>query len=473
MSLQRFVWAKLTGLEQFILERSDHQSGAALAGRCHWVSLLSEILPRALLAESGLAEILVGTSGGGQFLLIVPEESLPALEAIFQHASSGIDTLTGGLLRLLWTSTENLGDWPVVQGRLANQMRALQGTPGAQAAGRGKPDDAYFAELALALRTVESVGWSRETPALVLPTGGQRSYAIGDATGAIPLARHQALTDDATEPARLRDLAQRAQGTKRWGVLRGDVDGFGARLRQSASVEDYVRLSQSLKQFLAGEIRLLAIQGDFFRRVSLLWVGDDDFALYGSWDALVDFAREVHRVFHRFASAQWDPLPGLDGKTISMALAIAPPGANDAGISFRAVYEEAGRLLEAAKNEDRDRFHVLGRALEWKQVERSSDMKATMVRMVREFGCSPDFLRELSGFFGDRLASPGRERTDRPWRYYRRISSALGDPRRSAAAFEKQKAALIRDLIGAGSAHARLRPTGRVAVDWARLHLAV
>jgi CRISPR-associated protein Csm1 len=272
------------------------------------------------------------------------------------------------------------------------------------------------------------------------------------------------MSEDGTTPARLKDLAGRAQGSKRWGVLRGDVDGFGARLRSANTVEEHVTLALSMKQFLTGEVRVLTLQGAFFRRISILWVGGDDFAVYGSWDALIDFAREIHRVFHRFAG---------DDKTqsISMALAVAPAGANDPGASFRAVYEEAGRALEVAKSEGKDRFHVLGRAIEWKQIPRSSDLKGSLIRLVREFGCSADFLQELSGFFQDRLAAPGRERTDRPWRYHKRISAALGDPRRSTLAFEKQKIAVIRDLIGAGSAQARLKPSGRVAVDWARLEL--
>jgi len=479
MATQLFLLGKLDGIESFILEQGPEHAGAALAGRCLWISLLSEVLPRAVLAECGLAELLLGVAGGGEFLIVLPEESLGAAETVLSAAATEIKTLSGGLLRLLWTSTENLGAWPFVRGRLLTQLRQKEGAPGPTAE-RGPLADDYFAELAASLAQVQTpdgtqqqVGWSMASPGKVTAGSGDRTFTLGDGAGEIPLARHQAMSEDGTTPARLKDLAARAQGAKRWGVLRGDVDGFGARLRGANTVEEHVKLALALKQFLTGEVRVLALQGEFFRRVSLLWVGGDDFAVYGSWDALIEFGREIHRVFHRFTEEQWSSLLGREGKTISMALAIAPQGANDAGASFRAVYEEAGRALEVAKSEDKDCFYVLGRAIEWKQLQRSSDLKASMIRLVREFGCSADFLQELSGFFHDRLALPGRERTDRPWRYHRRISAALGDPRRANAAFDKQKTALIRDLIGGGSAHARLRPTGRVAVDWARLELGL
>ncbi len=36
-----------------------------LAGKSQWITLLCEVLPRALLAELGLARILLGSSGAG------------------------------------------------------------------------------------------------------------------------------------------------------------------------------------------------------------------------------------------------------------------------------------------------------------------------------------------------------------------------------------------------------------------------
>ena len=56
---------------------------------------------------------------------------------------------------------------------------------------------------------------------------GKHSWAIGTAPDSVPLARHTALTDDGRDAAGAPVLASRAEGRPVWGVLRGDVDGFG------------------------------------------------------------------------------------------------------------------------------------------------------------------------------------------------------------------------------------------------------
>src|SRR5574341_1456495 len=70
MSLQIFLQGKLLGIEEFLMSPVPRDSSAheAFAGRARYAALLTEVLPRALLAELGLAKILLGSSGGGQFL---------------------------------------------------------------------------------------------------------------------------------------------------------------------------------------------------------------------------------------------------------------------------------------------------------------------------------------------------------------------------------------------------------------------
>ena len=58
-----------------------------LAGRSQWITLLCEVLPRALLAELGLARILLGSSGGGQFLLVLPDEARVPAEEFLEAAA--------------------------------------------------------------------------------------------------------------------------------------------------------------------------------------------------------------------------------------------------------------------------------------------------------------------------------------------------------------------------------------------------
>jgi len=65
---------------------------------------------------------------------------------------------------------------------------------------------------------------------------------------------------------------------------------------------------------------------------------------------------------------------------------------------------------------------------------------------------------------------------ERPWRYHRRIGRILSaarqpgirrGPRRGD--YQKARTALIADLIGRSAVTVKLRPAGRVALEWARL----
>src|SRR5713101_8946754 len=77
MSEQILLQGKIQGIEEFLLSPAgaDEDAPDVLAGRAQWISLLCEALPRALLAELGLARILLGSSGGAQFLLVLPGEA--------------------------------------------------------------------------------------------------------------------------------------------------------------------------------------------------------------------------------------------------------------------------------------------------------------------------------------------------------------------------------------------------------------
>ena len=162
----------------------------------------------------------------------------------------------------------------------------------------------------------------------------------------------------------MQTLARRAQGRSAWGVLRGDVDNFGLRLRRVHSIEEHVPLSVLYKQFFAGELEVICSLPEFWKKVSIIYCGGDDFAVYGAWDALIALAREVQRLFHRFTEENLKDYPGPEGKTISMAIALAP----ETYYPLASVYEEAGRNLELAKSADKDCIYLLGRVLEWRRL---------------------------------------------------------------------------------------------------------
>jgi CRISPR-associated protein Csm1 len=501
MSIQIFLQGKLLGIDEFLFAPADQDHDQVFTGRSHWISLLSEILPRALLAELGLAKILLGSSGGGQFLLVLPQEYRDAAEAFLRAAAAEIAALSDGSLKLLWSVTENLGVWSDVRRRLTESMDHRRGTPLAPVIPRDSegsvsaPDPAsspsfeeqaphnaashdYFAgHLGMRLRDAESAAWSPETPGRILIGEGKHVWSLaGSSVDPLPFARHAAPSDAGTEPASTANLASRAAGLKTWGVLRGDVDNFGIRIRRAQTIEEHIQLSVMFKQFFAGELEVLCSMPEFWRKVTVIFSGGDDFAVYGAWDALVGLARELERLFHRFAETNLKDFAGLEGKTITMALALAP--ARDA--SLGSVFEEAGQRLEAAKSSDKDCIWLLGRTLEWKQFAEAADLKDSLMRMIGEFHCSPQYLRDLCGIYRETQSKMSRRQArrtggERPWRYHRRIRRILSAARpvarreRERNEFQKARTSLIADLIGRSAVTVKLRPAGRVALEWARL----
>lgn len=475
--MQIFLQGKLLGIEDFLLAPAGGERDHAFTGRSHWVSLLGEILPRALLAELGLAKILLGSSGGGQFLLVLPEESRTAADAFLDAAAKEIAALSDGVVKLIWSVTENLGDWSDVRRRLNEQMTRLRGTPWSDRSSipTDPSAEAYFeGQLGWKLRDAESVGWSPETPGRILVGEGKHVWTLTGSPESLPFARHAAPNDAGTEPASTETLASRAAGLGTWGVLRGDVDNFDIRIRRAQTIEEHIQLSVMYKQFFAGELEVLCSMPEFWRKVTVIYSGGDDFAVYGAWDALIGLAREMERLFRRFTETNLTDFAGPEGKTITMALTLAP--AEDA--SLGSVFEEAGRRLEAAKSSDKDCIYLLGRTLEWKQFTDAADLKDLLLRMVTDFGVSPQYLKDLCGIYRETQSKMSKRQArkmggERPWRYHRRIRRILSAARPAMGPargdYQKARTALIADLIGRSAVTVKLRPAGRVALEWARL----
>jgi CRISPR-associated protein Csm1 len=484
MPEQILLQGKILGTEEFLLAgsaggRSARSAGEdMLAGRSQWITLIGEVLPRALLAELGLARILLGSSGGGQFLIVLPGEAREAAERFLSAATRQMREMSGECVRLIWAFTDNLGDWAVIRRRLNEVLDRSQNAPLAAEtdadAGLAavfaphKPAnlsdyDAYFTkELAARVREAPSIGWSPENPAKVTPGEGKYTWPLTSnlSPDGIMVARHAAPSDDGKTIAPVQTLARRAQGRSIWGVLRGDVDSFGLRLRRVHSIEEHVPLSVLFKQFFAGELEVICSMPEYWKKVTVIYSGGDDFAVYGSWDALIGLAREVQRLFHRFTEENLKDYPGAEGKTISMAIALAP----ETFTPLAAVYEEAGRNLDFAKAADRDCIYLLGRILEWKRLGDAAELKDTVTRLIHDFRMSRHFLDQLRSFYRHEDAADQRQRT---WRFQRRFNRVLSGTRDRE--FQKLRTHLIGEIMGRKTAEVKLRPAGLVALEWARL----
>jgi CRISPR-associated protein Csm1 len=473
MSFQIFLHGKILGTEEFLRSAAND-----IEGRAQWASLLSEVTPRALLAELGLSAMLLGASGGGQFLLVIPAEARAQAEEFLSRVAADAAQRSGGAIRLVWAITENLGNWTDVRRRLREDLQRRAGAPAA-IAGTQMFDPAPsqrngdFSKLASEFRDAPAIGWSPEEPTRLLAGSGKYTWPVGSEGSAIPFIRHAALNDQDSAPAGVRTLASRAKGRRTWGVLRGSVDGLSSRLEKALTIEEHLATSDMFKRFIGGEISVLGSLPDFWRKISLLYAGADGFAIYGAWDALIAFARELQRVFQIFVDANLRDHAGMEGKTISMAIALARTPEQ----SLADVYAESGDMLEVAKAAGRDSIYVLNRVLEWKQLADAAETKQVMTRLIKEFRCSPELLNELASFYREsdtQWGVPNRsrnDRVDRPWRFHRRINMVLGASRETHRnrEFQRLRGELVSDFTGKKAAHVRLRPQGRVALEWTRL----
>jgi CRISPR-associated protein Csm1 len=473
MSAQILLQGRLLGAEEFLLSAPADKDNRAFEARLWWVALLGEVLPRALLAELQLSPLMLGSSGGGRFLVILPDQArADAASEFLKRAGETLERATAGMVRIAWSATENLGDWTFVRKRLQEGMRTpLRGNA---------PDSTFFQpfvpaapagdQLPRGLRDAAGIGWSFDFPGLIAAEGGLYRWDLSNQAGVenIALTRHAARNGEAI--ASVRELAKRAKGEKLWGMLRGEIDDFGTRMRRVQSVEEHVQLSLLYKQFLAGEIELLCSQGDYFQRVTVLRADSADFAVCGSWDALAGFARELQRVFAIFAEENLKDLPGAEAKTITMSLTLADPGE-----SLARIWEESARDLEVAKASDKDCVYMLGEVLEWKQLHDAAELKDTVVQLNGEFRGGKQFLGQLRNLYkkAETVGATATGQGDqerliaRATRFQRRFARVANRRERE---FQKLRAHLMKEIAGRSvRGRLKLRPEGSVALEWARL----
>ncbi len=483
MSLQVFLQAQLSGIEEFLGSPPSVAENQAndFIGRSAWLTLFCEVLPRALLSDLKLSSVLLGSSSAEQFLVVLAEDDIPRANQFLSATADALQELSENTLRLVWASTENLGTWQVASKRLDDALTARRSTPLAQAPVEhfftpfkrpGAESSSYFVEFAKQLSGASRVGWSSEKPAQILCDEGQFSWKLSDQASmdedAIFFPRRLAMNEAGTTVSSFAELATRAEGVAGWGVLRGDVDNFDARRRRANTIEEHIHLSILFKQFFAGELALLCSYPEFWRKVSVVYRGGDDFAVAGSWDSLILFARELHRLFEKFVEQNLTVSGGTEARGISMALEIAP----EAEASAAAVFEQAGLHLRSAKVSEAGTFHLFGRTLEWARLQDAEDLKTGLMRLAKDFRAGRGYIDDLASVYRESFAARASRRgkaarVEKPWRTYLRISEVL--PQAQGKEFNNVRNTIVTNLLGKKTAGLKLRASARVGLEWARL----
>ncbi len=131
MSLQVFLQARMLGAEEFLATPAGgrHDNTAEAVGRCAWLTLMCEVLPRALLLELKLSRMLLGSSSAEQFLLVLAEEDIPRANQFMTRAADAIRQLSdtrcasfGRVRKILVHGRWRENDWMM---RCSRRLRRL------------------------------------------------------------------------------------------------------------------------------------------------------------------------------------------------------------------------------------------------------------------------------------------------------------------------------------------------------------
>lgn len=453
MSIQIFVEGKIAPTEDF-LRAAEGRSAEELLGRHLYLSLAGEVLPRALLDHLGLSRMLLGAASGSSFLMLLPQEFQAAAETFLNEAAAGLEQLTAGELALDFAITENLGEWGIVRKRLFEEMQLRAGTKASAHSfapadpGSLQADADYFSALANNAMGATTISLDPATPVRFQFGEGVRNYTLGYDIDSLPWTAHL-------------DLSNLRRG--RGSALKIAVDSLEIRLRRAESIEEYLRLSHTYKNFFAGELQTLLLRlPDCTGKIAILDSGISGFTVYGELEALLKVAQEIQRVFVTMVDVNLRDTAGVEGKSLSAALSVAARGPAVA---------EATENLKLAQAASRDSIFLFGRVLEWKQLPDALEIRELCLRMIRNYGASPQFLADLSSFYHEAAYQGLRRKTgrfDRPWRLYRRLSQSL-DTEHNSRDFERTRNRLLAEFIGKNAGQARLRPSGRVGLELTRI----
>ncbi len=202
----------------------------------------------------------------------------------------------------------------------------------------------------------------------------------GEAGHSIWLAGLNRATEEG-EPLDFDGLARRAQGIKRLGILRMDVDSLGGIFQSGlppgeATLSRMGHLSRGLLYFFGGYVSHLLRQEEWRSRVQLIYSGGDDLFAVGSWDAMPKLGAELRRQFGRFVGndAKWGLSGGIEIVEARFPISVAAEFAREAE-------QRAKDFRRANGAKPKDALCLLNEAFGWEQFEVLDALRASLVEM--------------------------------------------------------------------------------------------
>lgn len=207
--------------------------------------------------------------------------------------------------------------------------------------------------------------------------------------------------DDDGSPKSFDQLAG-AEGYKRLGILRMDVDnlgnifqnGFGEKRN---SFSRYAALSRSLDWFFKGYLNTLWKE-KFSKTTYIIYSGGDDLFIVGRWNDCIDLAELIYNEFKAFVCQN----PNL---TLSGGLAIVTPkfpikrGAQESEEAEKQA-KEYSVVNDNKRKTEKNAFSILGMSLGWQnEYPKIKELKKETVNLIKEYKIPRSFLSKVSTHF--------------------------------------------------------------------------
>jgi len=228
----------------------------------------------------------------------------------------------------------------------------------------------------------------------------------------VPATNGQTLT--------LEEIADRASGIKKWGVLRADVDNLGKLFREglgkNKTISRVSMLSSMLSLYFSARIsQLPGWAADYNGNegladfVYVAYSGGDDLFLIGPWSVLPELARAIYDDFRKFT---------CERLSLSAGIFFAP------GKKFP-IYQAAKMAGEAehkAKDDGRNKLNLFGESMSWDcfpEVNKIIELVTSLVDERNGRGVPRSLLGALYNIYQEKEKKKKQEISmERVWRLY-------------------------------------------------------
>lgn len=213
------------------------------------------------------------------------------------------------------------------------------------------------------------------------------------------------LKNGGEEPANINDIANASKGTKKLGVVRGDVDNLGhifsQGLGKSISLEQLAQLSFFMKHFFCSMINLYftAEKSEF-----IVYSGGDDFFIVGPWSHLIDDLVTFRKKFAQYTA--FNP-------AFSFSASFSVFGSHYPAFKFADV---AGTMEQKAKenqveNLKKNSICFMGKVVFWEDFFKLQELTQYLENLVNKDKISKSYIQLLQKISQYHLESEKKGKT--------------------------------------------------------------